>query len=529
MSTPAKHQARTGLSRRTFLQGAALAAASAATLRQGRAHAAARPNILFIFTDDHAQQAIGAYGSKINTTPHIDRIAREGALFLNNTCGNSICAPSRATVLTGKHSHANGQLTNRDTFDGSQPTFPKMMREAGYETAMIGKWHLRSDPTGFDHWEILPGQGHYYNPDLYGPDGEKRYEGYVTDIVTDLSLTWLREQRDADKPFLLMCQHKAPHRTWAPGPDHLTMYDDVDIPEPPTLFDDYEGRAPVLAENEATIARHLMYEYDLKVPGHEPLDDPAEDRPCPETARMTQEQRAKWDAAYGPKNEAFKAARLEGDDLVRWKYQRYIKDYLRCVASVDDNIGRMLEYLDESGLARDTIVIYSSDQGFYLGEHGMYDKRWMYQESFSMPLTVRWPGVIAPGSRVEALTQNIDFAPTFLEAAGLSTPADMHGASLVPLMRGERPEEWRNSLYYHYYEFPGVHHVARHEGVQTKEHKLIHYYDVDQWELFDRAKDPLEINSVYDDPRYADARESLKAELERLKQAYEVPPPEPLP
>lgn len=519
------------ISRRSFLGQAAAGAAAcggAVEWAMQSAWAADRPpNILMVFTDDHAPQAISAYGSRINETPHIDRIAREGAIFLNNTCGNSICAPSRASVLTGKHSHANGQRTNRDVFDGSQDTFPKRLQAAGYETALIGKWHLRSDPTGFNHWEILPGQGSYYNPDFLYDGGERRYGGYVTDIVTDLSIEWLRTQRSADRPFLLMAQHKAPHRTWAPGPDHLDLYRDVEIPEPPTLFDDFSGRAAVLAENEMMIAEHLMYEYDLKLRNLGIPDALGRDFECRETARMTPEQLAAWDAAYGPENEAFKANPPEGDDLVRWKYQRYIKDYLRCVASVDDNVGRILTYLDEAGLAGNTMVVYSSDQGFYLGEHGLYDKRWMYRESFGMPLVMRWPGVIPADTRVDALTQNIDFAPTFLDVAGIDTPDAMHGRSLLPLARGAAPDDWRDAVYYHYYEV-GEHNVPRHEGVATKCYKLIHYYDVDQWELFDLEQDPMELQSVYSDPAYTDTLARLTATLTQLRAQYAVPEPEPL-
>jgi len=510
------------VSRRAFLKHTA-AVAVAAPLLTGAAPNSTRPNIVFIFSDDHAENAISAYGSRINKTPNIDRIAREGAIFLNNTCCNSICAPSRAAILTGKHSHTNGQRTNKDRFDGSQVTFPKLLQEAGYETAMIGKWHLKSDPTGFNHWEILPGQGHYYNPDFYSAEGKTHREGYVTDIITDLSLDWLDNQRDTEKPFVLMCQHKAPHRTWAPGPDHLTLYDDVEIPEPSNLFDDFSNRAQVLTENEMMIAKHMMFNYDLKVPGlnrPDALDRDFENR---EYERMTADQKAKWDAAYEPKNKAFIDANLEGDDLVRWKYQRYIKDYLRSVASVDDNVGRVLNHLEENGLAENTIVIYSSDQGFYLGEHGMYDKRWMYRESFGMPFVMRWPGHVAPGTRVSQLTQNIDFAPTFLEAAGVPVPDAMQGESLVSLAEGDDPDNWRTALYYHYYEV-GVHNVAKHEGVRTDRYKLIHYYAHGQWELFDLEDDPEEMNSVYNNPAYADRLVELKGVLEELRAQYDAPP-----
>jgi arylsulfatase A-like enzyme len=483
---------------------------------------APRPNILFIFTDDHAVQSIGAYGSVINQTPRIDRLASEGMIFDRCFCCNSICAPSRAAILTGKHSHANGQTTNGIVFDGSQTTFPKLLQAAGYQTSLIGKWHLRSTPTGFDHWQVLPGQGSYYNPVFKDAAGTKQYTGYATDITTDLALNWLKNRRDPGRPFLLMCQHKAPHRTWAPGPDHLTLYDDVTIPEPASLFDDYQNRNSAARQSEMEIARHMMMEYDLKVTGSTVKDALGRAFKNPELRRMTPAQREQWDRAYDPKNEAFLKAGLQGKDLVRWKYQRYIKDYLRCVASIDDNIGRMLDYLDQSGLAENTLVVYSSDQGFYLGEHGWYDKRWMYEESFRMPLIVRWPRVIRPGTRSSALTQNIDFGPTFLEAAGVAVPRAMHGRSLMPLWRDAPQVTWRRSLYYHYYE-KGEHNVPRHYGVRDARYKLIRYYDNDEWELFDLERDPGEMHSIHDDPAYRDIRAGLVVELERLRQQYRVP------
>jgi N-acetylglucosamine-6-sulfatase len=498
-------------------------------LMAGRgAKGATRPNILFMFSDDHAQQAIGAYGSIVNKTPNIDRIAKEGVIFEHNVCGNSLCGPSRATVLTGKFSHLNGFRTNEDAFDGSQTTFPKLLQAAGYDTALIGKWHLVSDPTGFNHWDILPAQGNYYNPEFINTQGKRQIEGYVTDIIADLSLDWLDKGRDPNKPFLLMCQHKAPHRNWSPGPKHLTMYDDVTLPEPPTLFDDYAHRAPVLAQNEAMIAKHLSYDNDLKIPGLGIPDGYGADPKNEEYKRMTPEQKAQWDAAYAPLKEAFLKEKPEGKDLVRWKYQRYMKDYLRCIASIDDNVGRMLDYLDAKGLAENTIVIYGSDQGFYLGEHGLFDKRWMYRESLAMPLVARWPGVAKPGTQVERLTQNIDYAPTFLEAAGVAVPEDMQGQSLIPLMRGETPANWRDAIYYHYYE-NGWHNVAPHEGVSTLKYKLIHYYGVDQWELFDLEKDPQEMNSVYDDPKYAETVAAMKKRLDELKKQYAVPASDSMP
>lgn len=481
-----------------------------------------RPNILFIFSDDHAAQAISAYGSRINRTPNIDRIARKGVTFDRCFCANSICAPSRATILTGKHSHANGKKTNADTFNIDQPLFPDLMQQAGYATALIGKWHLRAEPRGFDHWEVLPGQGAYYNPDFKTADGPVRHEGYVTEVITDRSLDWLRNSRDPERPFLLMCQHKAPHRVWAPGPAQLDLYRDEDIPEPETLFDTWDDRVPMLKDNEMTIAHHLMYDYDLKVPGLHRPDALGRDYKNPEYRRMTPAQRERWDAAYKPENDAFRKMNLSGKELVRWKYQRYIKDYLRCVVAVDESVGRLLNYLDDAGLAENTIVVYSSDQGFYLGEHGWYDKRWMYEESFRMPFIMRWPGHAAAGEHTKALSQNIDFAPTLLDAAGLRAPQEMQGVSLLPLLNGRTPRRWRDALYYHYYE-KGEHNVPPHEGVRDSRYKLIHYYEEDLWELFDLEKDPHELHNRYDDPAYAGVVPRMQAILKRLKKQYAVP------
>ena len=487
----------------------------------GEKPAATRPNVLFIFSDDHATQAISAYGSEINVTPNIDRIAAEGMRFDRTYCTNSICGPSRAVILTGKHSHLNGFRQNSQRFDGTQQTFPKLLREAGYQTAVIGKWHLGSDPTGFDYSDVLRGQGHYYNTPFSKNGGKFEVEeGYVTDVITRKALDWLKTEgeggRDADKPFFLMFQHKAPHREWEPGPDHLTMYDDVEIPEPDSLFDDYDGypgRSDAARQQDMTISQ-TMHESDLKL-------TPDKRR------RMNDEQWAAWQAAYGPKNEAFRKADLKGKELVRWKYQRYIKDYLRCVAGVDDSIGQVMDYLEESGLAENTIVIYSSDQGFYLGEHGWFDKRFMYEESYRMPFVVKWPGVTEPGSVDTHLTSNLDFAETFLDIAGAPIPDDMQGVSLVPLLKGEDPADWRDALYYHYYEFNPdrrtVHAVRRHSGVRTDRYKLIHFYNVGQYELFDLERDPSEMTSVADDPAYAEVKAGLIAKLIELQAQYEVP------
>ncbi|MHC4123362.1 MAG: sulfatase family protein [Planctomycetota bacterium] len=479
-----------------------------------------KPNIIFIMTDDHAFQAMSCYDSKINKTPNLDRIANEGMLFENCFCTNSICAPSRAVILTGKYSHLNGVLDNYYTsFNSKQQTFPKLLQRSGYQTAMIGKWHLKSEPQGFDYWNVLPGQGSYYNPNFKEMGKIKNHTGYVTDIITDLTLKWL-ENRDKSKPFLLMCQHKAPHANWMPGPKHLTMYDDITILEPDTLFDDYSTRSDAARQQTMSISKNLLATTDLKLP---PAIGKSDKKYWTNIYNnFTEEQRKAWDAAYGPKNKAFHKANLTGKDLVRWKYQRFIKDYLRCIASVDDNVGRILDYIDAEGLTNNTIVVYTSDQGFYLGEHGWFDKRFMYKESFKMPLLVRYHREIKPGSVNKNLVMNLDFAPTFLDLAGIEKPADMQGCSFRKLLRNKTPKNWRKSVYYHYYEFPhGDHSVKRHYGVRTERYKLIHfYYYIDAWELYDLEKDLDETNNVYNDPAYAEIVEKLKTELRRLQKHY---------
>ncbi|NNE92904.1 MAG: sulfatase, partial [Verrucomicrobiales bacterium] len=390
-----------------------------------------KPNIVFIFTDDHCEQALSAYDDSRIVTPQMDRIAKEGMKFTRCYVTNSICGPSRAVIQTGKYSHLNGFVQNGNTFNGDQQTFPKLLREAGYQTAAIGKWHLKSTPKGFDYFDVLIGQGPYYNPPMLhgGIESQatkREHTGYTTDIIRDKTLKWLKEDRDADKPFMLMFQHKAPHRNWQPGPKYLTWLDDVTLPEPETLYDDYSNRASPAANQTMTIKKHLNdNDLKLRAPGN-----------------LTTEQRAAWDAAYKPKNDAYLAKRnsMSENEIIQWKYQRYVKDYLRCVKSVDDAIGSVLEFLDKNGLAENTIVIYSSDQGWYLGEHGWYDKRWMYEESLKTPLLVRWPGVIEPGSENHDIVSNLDFAETFLDAAGVEIPSDMQGHSLVPLFKGNTPE-----------------------------------------------------------------------------------------
>ncbi|MEZ5965365.1 MAG: sulfatase [Planctomycetota bacterium] len=461
-----------------------------------------RPNVVVVLADDHACHAISAYGSRINRTPNIDRLAATGMRFDRAYVTNSICAPSRAVLLTGKYGHRNGQRTNGETFDGAQVTLPKLLRAAGYQTGLIGKWHLGSDPTGFDFWRILVGQGTYYNPRFQTADGVQTVPGYTTDLITDMALAWLR-QRDRSRPFLLCVQHKAPHREWSPAIRHLGRYAGVDIPEPTTLFDDWQHRAVGAAQQTMSIRQHLTAR-DLKLAFARSLDS---------------EQLAAFEAAYGPENERFRAAPPTGDARTRFNYQRYIKDYLRCVDAVDEGVGRLLDALAEEDLADDTIVVYASDQGFFLGDHGYYDKRWMYEESARFPLLVRWPGCVAPGSACSDLVSNVDLAPTLLAACGAAVPPQMQGESLLPLLRGRPPEAWRRSIYYHYYE-TGVHDVPPHYGVRTDRYKLIHYYTLGAWELFDLQRDPAELVDVSVEPAYAEVRAELLAELRRLQRQY---------
>lgn len=470
-----------------------------------------QPNIVFIFSDDHAYQAISAYGEarKLLATPNIDRIAKTGMRFDRCLVPNSICGPARATILTGKYNHLNGFPNNSNSrFDGSQVTFPKLLQKAGYQTAIVGKWHLGSDPTGFDFWQVLPGQGIYYNPPMIKMGEKITVPGYTTDIITEVSLDWLKN-RDKSKPFLLMTQHKAPHREWAPALRHLDFDNDRVYPEPQTLFDDYSGRGIAERDQDMTIAK-TMHDRDLKFVA---------------PSSLTPEQKRQWDAYYEPRNAKFRAANLQGKDLVRWKYQRYMHDYLATLKAVDESVGRLLDYLESEGLAENTIVVYASDQGFYLGEHGWFDKRWIFEESVRTPLMVRWPGVTKAGSVSRDLVSNLDFAETFLDAAGAPIPADMQGRSLAPLLRGQRPADWRTSFYYHYYEWPTPHRVRPHYGVVTDRYKLVRFYATgeDYWELFDREKDPHELKNFYDDPAYASTKAQLEKEITRLRQELKVP------
>jgi len=493
------------------------------------AGAAERPNILFVFTDDHAPHAIGAYDGwlkSVDPTPAIDRLAAQGMVFVNSFCSNSICGPSRAVIQTGKHSHKNGFMNNGNTFDWNQQTFPKLLRAAGYQTALYGKSHLKGEPQGYDDWMVLPGQGLYYNPDFITPDGKKRIDGHCTDVVTDLAVDWLREGRDPDKPFMLMVQHKAPHRNWMPALRHLELYADTEIPEPDTLFDEWTDNCPAARHQELEIDGHMDLTFDLFVdltPDTEVPDDgvPRDRSAWYNMQRMSEEQLAAWRAHYGPLDEDFHRAAPEGRELVRWKYQRYAKNYLRCVRGVDESVATLVKTLDELELGDNTVVIYCSDQGFYIGDHGWYDKRWMYEESLKMPLIVKWPGVAEPGSRNHDLVQNIDYAATFLEMAGAPVPDDLQGKSLVPLLEGRGEEPFRDAIYYHYYEYPSVHMVPRHHGIRTDRYKLMHFYQFgDAWELYDLEQDPDELRNIHDtaDPELV---ASLKSRLDGLVEHYE--------
>jgi arylsulfatase A-like enzyme len=477
---------------------------AAVLLRPIGGTAADRPNILFIMTDDHAAHAISAYGSRVNRTPHLDRLARDGALFENVFATNSICTPSRAAILTGQYSHMNG-VTVFNRFDSSRTTVARLLQQSGYYTGMIGKWHLGSDPVGFDRWEILPGQGVYSNPILYTASGEKTYTGrYATDVITDLAIDFIAK-RPRDKPFFLMVHHKAPHRPWEPDATHAAQFADRRIPEPVTFWDSYATRTDALHENQQRVAADLTRR-DLKLPPPPGLTGP---------------ELASWLATKPDSVTITRDATtvtLTGEPLIRWKYQRYMQDYLATVQAVDDNVGRLLTSLDSSGLARNTIVIYTSDQGFFLGDHGLFDKRFMYEESLRMPFLVRWPAGIKAGTRSRAMALNVDFAPTFLDAAGLSAPADMQGRSLLPLLRGRTPPDWRTSMYYRYYHDPGDHNTPAHYGIRTTTHKLIHFWRKEQWECYDLQNDPRELNNIHADPASAAIVEQLKAHLAQLKQ-----------
>jgi hypothetical protein len=472
--------------------------------------------------DDHAWQAVSAYNESrhLIQTPNIDRLAHEGMRFDHCLVVNSLCGPARASIITGTYSFINGFYNNVNCrFDGSQITFPKLLQQAGYQTAMIGKWHLESNPTGFDYWEILPGQGVYYNPTMIRDGQRVKHPGYVTDIIANLSLDWLK-QRDTNKPFMLLCWQKAPHRPWEPNTRDLNFDHDRTYPLPENLFDDYSGRGPGEHNQNMTIADVMTLNVDnkLKMPHG-----------------LSPEQQKAWDAYYAPRNAAFEQKHLTGNALTEWKYNRFMHDYLACIKGVDDNVGRILKYLDDTGLATNTIVVYSSDQGFFLGEHGWFDKRWIFQESARTPLLIRWPTMIKSGSVNTNLVSSIDLAETFLQAAGAPVPDRMQGRSLLPLFTPANPTDWRTAFYYHYYEYPNAHRVPPHYGVITDRYTLAHFYTppgwvtkpnepvMDYWELFDREKDPQEMKSVFNDPAYADIQTNLMQEVFRQRAALKEP------
>jgi len=479
-----------------------------------------QPNIIFIMSDDHAYQAISAYGHGLNETPNIDRLAAEGAIFNRGFVTNSICAPSRAVMLTGKHSHINGKVDNILPFNWDQFNFAKALQQSGYQTALVGKIHLNGLPQGFDYSNVLPGQGQYYNPDFIENGVEKRIPGYVTSITTDIALEWLGHKRDKDKPFLLLYHQKAPHRTWMPEEKYLSLFEGENFTPPHNFYDDYQGRLAA-SKHEMGIDKDMDVVYDLKM-----LDKEGKYQTKLRKAfenmyqRMDDDQRAAWDAHYNPIIKEYEASGLQGKELVLWKYNRYMQDYLATIQSVDDGVGEILDYLDANGLTENTIVVYTSDQGFYLGEHGWFDKRFMYEESFRTPLLMRYPKEIKPGTVIDDLVQNLDFAPTLMDYAGIIAPEEVQGESFRKLVNGEAGE-WRDAIYYTYYEFPGEHHVKRHHGVRTDRYKLIHfYYDIDEWELFDLEKDPSEMQNVYNDPAYKEIKKEMRERLVEMRLKY---------
>lgn len=482
-----------------------------------------RPNIIYMMSDDHAYQAISAYGYGLNKTPHIDQLANSGMLFTRAFVTNSICGPSRAVMLTGKHSHLNGFKDNHSTFDGSQQTIAKILHNNGYQTAVIGKWHLISSPQGFDYTNILPGQGQYYNPDFIENGVKKQVMGYVTNLTTDFAINWL-DQRDTSKPFFLMYQQKAPHRNWLPEEKYYHLFDSTEFPIPANYFDDYATRTSAAEEQEMEIATDMHDAYDLKL-----AFDLPKDKQVGLAAgwqgnynRLTAEEKKKWEAAYAPGIDAFVKANLSGKDLAIWKYQRYMKDYLRCVQSVDDNVGRLMDYLKQHGLEENTIIIYTSDQGFYLGEHGWFDKRFMYEESFRTPLIIKWPGVTHKKTTTTSMVQNLDFAQTILDMADMQAPEDMQGKSIVHVLKGKQKGDLHDALYYHFYENQ-EHKVAKHVGVRTNRYKLIYFYENNEWELYDLNKDIAEMKNLYGIDAYKKITLQLKQRLKAAIKEYKDP------
>ena len=481
-------------------------------------------NIVYIMSDDHSYQTISAYDNRFISTPNIDWIANHGTKFQESFVANSLSGPSRACMLTGKHSHANGFTDNSKTFNGGQQTFPKLLQMAGYQTAMIGKWHLTSLPTGFNYWDILIGQGDYYNPDFLCNGKKLQRPGYVTNIIADLAIDWMENKRDKSKPFCLLMHNKAPHRVWNPDTCDLDLYNDVVYPLPKTFYDDYKGRLAA-QKQKMSIIKDMDLVYDNKMADHENeihTNTGLEPWGRANYQRMTPSQRAQWDRHYDPIIRKFKEDKLSGKALAEWKYQRYMHDYMRVIHSVDRNVGRVIDYLREKGLLENTLIVYTSDQGFYMGEHGWFDKRFMYEESFRTPLLIYFPG--GKQQTCNEMVQNIDYAPTFLDLAGANIPKDIQGVSLLPLLKGKHPKGWRSSLYYHYYEYPAEHSVCRHYGIRTKRYSLMHFYnDIDSWELYDLQKDPAQMHNIYGQPGTEKLTGKLKKQLQNLQVKYDDP------
>lgn len=499
---------------------------------------AQKPNIVCIFTDDHAYQTISAYGhpiSKLAPTPNIDRLAKNGMLFTQSFVENSISAPSRATLLTGLYSHQHGQTRLGCCLNTEKTWFTELLQQEGYTTSVFGKWHLNAEPKGFNYYDILFDQGEYYNPRFRRPDTNGQYikeTGYATTLITDHALQWLEDSTSAEKPFCMLVNHKAPHRNWMPDLPNLNLFNDVEFPEPATLYDDYSTRGPQMQTQELTIDRHMGFAFDFKVP--ELKDEPTlqyiKDSWPMAMGELNEEQRVIWDEAYNKQNKSFLDNRPTGKELLKWKYQRYIKDYCRTIRSVDEQVGRLLDYLEKKGMLENTIIVYTSDQGFLLGEHGLYDKRFMYEESFRTPLIVSCPSLIKKGAKCDKMVQNIDLAPTFLSLAGIDAPKEMPGRSLMPLFKTGKTKQWRDALYYHFYDYPAVGSVRKHYGIRTDRYKLIHWYgegsgndqSIDCWELYDLKEDPTEVRNVYCDTRYSEIAENLKSKLSNMRQEAKV-------
>ena len=508
------------------LKTMALMALSSATLLQvnGQSKEKKPLNIVYIMTDDHTAQMMSCYDKRYMHTPNLDRIAEHGVRFTSSYVANSLSGPSRACMITGKHSHANGFTDNTTcVFDASQPTFPKMLQRAGYQTAVFGKWHLESLPTGFDKWEIVPGQGDYYNPRFIEMNGDTiNQKGYLTDLITDKSIDWIENQRDKDKPFCILIHHKAIHRNWLSKIEDLHLYEDRTFPVPRNFYDDYEGR-PAAAAQEMSIDKDMDLIYDLKM-DRDDLNSSLKPTYLNMIKRMNPQERKAWHEFYDSIASDFYSRNLKGRELAEWKFQRYVRDYMKVVKSLDDNVGRVLDYLEKSGLIENTLVVYTSDQGFYIGEHGWFDKRFMYEESFHTPLIMRLPEGFDRRGDISEMVQNIDYAPTFLEIAGAPIPDDMQGMSLMPLLRGDKNVKWRDALYYHFYEYPAEHSVKRHYGVSNGRYKLIHFYnDIDHWEFYDLLNDPYEMHNIYNVPAVKPLVEKMRQRLVELQKQYKDP------